>query len=260
MAVERHGRLHAQSVASAQAAGDDFRARPGRQDFVPQAHGVFGRDVDFPAVFAGVAGAGDARGRAGEMTVDEMVTLDRRQVNVGEFLYDAGGERSLDGELGEARAGVFDGGVETIVGDDVFVILILIGGVDAQEVVIVGDFVDQDVVDETAVSIEQRRILGLAELEFRRVVDGDVLHQIERLRAAHFDLAHVADVEQSHALAHGAMLVEDACVFDGHVPAAEVDHLGAYGTMDGVERSLEQSHAAYLITGRIMSKRSLMRL
>ena len=93
---------------------------------------------------------------------------------------------------------------------------------------IVGDFVDQDVIDESAVPIEQRRILSLAELEFGRVVDGDVLHQIQRLRAAHFDLAHVADIEQSHALAHGAMLVEDACVFDGHVPAAEVDHLRAH--------------------------------
>ena len=101
----------------------------------------------------------------------------------------------MNGELGEARAGVFDGGFETIIREDVFVILVLIGGVDAQEVVFVGDFVDQDVVDESAVSVEQRGILGLAELEFRRVVDGDVLDQIERLRAAHVDFAHVADVE-----------------------------------------------------------------
>ena len=123
--------------------------------------GVFGRDVNFPAVFAGVAGAGDARGHSREMTVDEMVTLDGRQVNVGEFLYDAGGERSLHGELGEARSGIFDGGVETIVGDDVFVILILIGGVDAQEIVFVGDFVDQDVVDESAVFRRAALNIGL---------------------------------------------------------------------------------------------------
>ena len=44
---------------------------------------------------------------------------------------------------------------------DVFVILILIRRVDAQEVVIVGDFVDQDVVDESAVSRRAAPNIGL---------------------------------------------------------------------------------------------------
>jgi len=84
-----------------------------------------------------------------------------------------------------------------------------------------------------------------------------VLYEVERLRAVYFDFAHVADVEQACAVADRAMFVEDASIFDGHVPSAEVDHLGAQGAMDGVERSLEKSHA-YLITGRIMSKQFLI--
>ena len=45
-------------------------------------------------------------------------------------------------------------------------------------------------------------------------------------RAADFDLAHVADIEDAHGRAHGVVLVDDSGVLDGHVPSAEIDHLG----------------------------------
>ena len=73
---------------------------------------------------------------------------------------------------------------------------------------IAGDPVHQDVVDETAVSIEQRGVLRLAGAEFRSIVGGDPVDQLQRVRTANFNLAHVADIEQSHALAHGAVLFE----------------------------------------------------
>ena len=101
----------------------------------------------------------------------------------------------MNRKLGVARARVFDSRIEMVLLGNMLVILILIRGVDAQEVMIVGNFVDQNIIDETTVRIEQSRVLGLAELELGRVVHRDVLHQIERLRTAHFDLAHVADVE-----------------------------------------------------------------
>ena len=91
---------------------------------------------------------------------------------------------------------------------------------------IVRDFVDQDVVDESAVFVEQPGILRLADLQSGRVVSRDVIDEGAGLRPADFDLAHVADVEQAHGFAHGMVLVEDAGVLDGHVPAAEIDHFG----------------------------------
>ncbi len=84
-----------------------------------------------------------------------------------------------------------------VVRQDVLEILLLVGGVDAEEIVVVGDFVDQDVVDETAVLVEQAGILGLARLETAGGVGGDVIGEPERLRAADFDFAHVADIEQA---------------------------------------------------------------
>ena len=53
--------------------------------------------------------------------------------------------------------------------DDVLEILILIRSVDADEVVIVGDLVHQDVVDESAMLVEQPGVLRLADLQLRGV-------------------------------------------------------------------------------------------
>ena len=56
------------------------------------------------------------------------------------------------------------------------------------------------------------------------------------------DVAHVADVEDADAGAHGHVLGDDAAadgcgIFDRHVPAVEFDHLRAHLAMDGVQRS-----------------------
>ena len=59
-------------------------------------------------------------------------------------------------------------------------------------------------------------------------------------RAGDLDLAHVADVEQPGPGAHRHVLVGDAGVFDGHVPAAELDHARAERAMPRVERRLLQ--------------------
>ena len=50
------------------------------------------------------------------------------------------------------------------------------------------------------------------------------------------ELAHMADVEEARALAHGPMLFEHAAVLDGHLPAAELDETRAERAMLIVER------------------------
>src|SRR3979411_2810271 len=59
---------------------------------------------------------------------------------------------------------------------------------------------------------------------------------------AHFELAHVADVEESDGRSHTAVLLDDARVLHGHVPTAEGNHLGAEGGVDIAQgRALERS-------------------
>ncbi len=57
-------------------------------------------------------------------------------------------------------------GVEFIGAADVLEILLLVGGVDAKEEVIVRHLVHQDVVHESAVLIEQAGVLRLADVQF----------------------------------------------------------------------------------------------
>jgi hypothetical protein len=54
------------------------------------------------------------------------------------------------------------------------------------------------------------------------------------------------DTSKSRARAHGHVLVGDAGVLDGHVPAAELDHARAQGAMPRVQRCLFQSDGRWL--------------
>ena len=58
--------------------------------------------------------------------------------------------------------------------------------------------------------------------------------------ALDLELAHVRDVEQPRRPAHGQVLRDEARVLDGHVPAAEGDHLGPALAVDGVQGRLAQ--------------------
>jgi len=64
------------------------------------------------------------------------------------------------------------------------------------------------------------------------------LDPIERLRAADFDFAHVADVKKPGGGARGEVFADDSGILDGHVPTAKIDHFGAHTAMRGVERGL----------------------
>ena len=115
-------------------------------------------------------------------------------------------------------------------------VLLLIRGVDADEDMVVGDLVDQDVVNESAVIVEQAGVLRLTLLEARDIVGGEEVGAADGFGSQDFDLAHVADIEQADGFPYGVVLVDEAGVLDGHVPSAEVDHFGAEGAMYGIER------------------------
>ena len=99
--------------------------------------------------------------------------------------------------------------------------------------------IDEQVVHERALRRQQAGILRLADLRASTAsLRRDALDGGQRVLAGDLDLAHVADVEQAGARAHGHVLVGDAGVFDRHVPAAERHHLRAGGAVAGVERRL----------------------
>ena len=101
---------------------------------------------------------------------------------------------------------------------------------------IVSHFVDQDVVDEAAVLVEQAGVVRLSDLQLGHGVGGGKVDEFGRFRSADLDLAHMADIEEADGFADGVVLVDQARVLNGHVPAAEVDHFGTTGTVDVVQR------------------------
>ena len=142
-----------------------------------------GFDVDFETVFARIAGARYAGGDTGDRTFFEPVVFDGGEFDGRNLLQRFERVRALHGDLGVLIACKLHLGVEAFFflrGYDVVVVFLLIGGVDADEDKVVRDFVDQDVVDESAVFVKQAGVMSLAVLEFRYVVGGDVLGKLLR--------------------------------------------------------------------------------
>ncbi len=169
----------------------------------------------------------------------EPVELHLAQIGVGEFLQRIHATRALDRDLREVVAQIGNGAVEaTSVVTHPVEIFFTRAGIDHDQVVVIGHFVHDNVVDECSLGIEHRRILSLSNTQLRSVIDGDVLDGRERLRSVDTNVTHVTHIENADAVAHREMLGDQAAmlgIFDRHVPAVEVDHLGAHLAMNGIQ-------------------------
>jgi hypothetical protein len=113
------------------------------------------------------------------------------------------------------------------------------GGVRDRQEALGVQTVGDEVVEHAAVLAAQHRVLRAADAHRADVVGEQALQQLQGLRAAGLDLAHVRDVEHAGRLAHGEVLLLDAVVLHGHLPAGEVDQPRAGG-----EVAVEQDGAA----------------
>ena len=213
------------------------------KDCVPHALGGAWRREHFEAVLPGVARPRDRHAHAGNFAGREPVVLDARDIDARQRLQHLASDRALQGDQRVARTRVDRSGVPDaldILRNPVEV-LDDVRGIDHQHEVIVCQPVGQHIVDERPGGGCQRGILGLVGRQPRGVVGGDVLDSLQRVRTGNLDFAHVRDVEQSRTRANGHVLIDDAGVFDGHVPAGEVDHARAERAMSRVQRRLLES-------------------
>ena len=103
---------------------------------------------------------------------------------------------------------------------------------------VVGEAIDDEVVEDPAVGGHDHRVLGPADRQARWGADQRRVERGRGLLALDPQLAHVRQVEQPGPLADGAVLLEDGRVLDRHPPAGEVDHPGAEGLVSGRQRRL----------------------
>src|SRR4029077_2254839 len=109
--------------------------------------------VDFETVFTCVAGPRDSRRSSGYFSVPKPIVADFSQWHGGELLEGRLRARTMNGHLRISVAGEFDHGLKLVEVADMLEILLLIGGVYADEYVVIGDLVDQDIVYKTAVLV-----------------------------------------------------------------------------------------------------------
>ena len=102
-----------------------------------------------------------------------------------------------------------------------------VAGVGDDHEPVLGEAIDDQVVDDAAVGRTDHRVVGAPDGERRRVRDQRAGKRRCRPRALDEQLAHVREVEQADPLADRAMLLEDRRVLDRHPPAGELDHPGA---------------------------------
>ena len=184
------------------------------------------RAVDFEAILARIAGAGDDDGLALVVFCHfKCLGCIESQLLAGQsqhLLHDSFCFRSLHSKLAVV--------VALMVEDDIEAFLLLkhpghilidIGGIDDEEEVILSHLIDQQVIDRSAVGIEHHSVVDLSEGGVGHIVGEDVLHVAFCIRARDAHFAHVTDIEDATVLTYCVVFIGNVSVLNRHNESAE---------------------------------------
>ncbi len=164
---------------------------------------------EFQTVFSGVAGASNSRRNSAYNAIGEVVVANRREID-DQLLQRRRTIRPLDGDLRIADTGILYLCIEFVVRDDVFEILLLVRSIHANEKMIIGDFVNQNVVDKAAMLVQQPGIMSLPDGKLRGLIRGNMLHQNSALAALDLNLPHVGYIEQPNGVTNSLVFIQNA--------------------------------------------------
>ena len=191
---------------------------------IPDPLGLRHGEEELEAVLARVARAADQRGDVTEdRALGEAVVLDLREVGVGDLRQDVFRERPLQGEHGLIVRNVVDFDFERPgMLSKPRVIRLAAGRVDHHMDGLVVLLVDQRVVDDGSVLGADQRIANRALRDAGHVLREDMVRGRDGVGAPQDEPSHVAQIEQSAAVAHLMDLVLDAAlVLHRHLEAGE---------------------------------------
>ena len=201
---------------------------------------------------AGVAGACDddvAAIRAGDAQPVALVLGQLRLAD--DLLQQHGGVRALQRDHAQVVADVEH--VDVVPAPVLLQplpILVAVGGVDDQQKAVLGQAVEVGVVDGATLLVGDEGVVGIVRGQGPRVVGQDTAEVGLGARTPELVPAHVGDVEQAGVPPGGEVLADGpGLVLDGHVPAAEVYHLGAAGAVPVVKHGLAKGRLEILQHG-----------
>jgi len=239
LAVEHHAGFQAQRVARSQSGRFHALFDACVHQAVPDGPDFVGGGVNFEAVLAGVAAAGNDGRNTRHLRGDKPIKTKGFQIVRRQGLQNCFRERPLQIQFAGPVAYIGQRGVKLFFfqdGSDPLKIGFTRSGVGHQHIKIPVHLVNSQVVNDAAPVIEQGGEFDLTGFLPRQVARQGKLKQIQRLRPFHFDFSHVADVKHGSPGAGCAVFFDDACVLHRHGPAAEIDHFGVSGGMTVVQR------------------------
>ena len=231
--IEREARLKAQGVARPEPDRDDARGRAGGHEAGPDLDGSVVVDEDLEAVLAGVSGPGHDRTRVRDARAHDAERRQRFDGLLADLKVCHGREdrrrpRTLDGDERHLAGTILEADAGGEVRSNVRAILLDVRGVDHHEVFIIGQPVDDHIVDDRSALVRQEAIARLADGEAGDIARDQPVNGGAGTRAGEEEFAHVGEIEQARVLPDRAMLGDDAGrVLDRHFVAGEVDHLPA---------------------------------
>ena len=86
------------------------------------------------------------------------------------------------------------------------------------------NLVNNQVIDDAAVTIEQESVLPLADVQLRHIIRQHGIEPITRTFCRDDKLSHVRNIKHAHRFSNRLMFVHDAGVLHRHEPAAERHH------------------------------------
>ena len=111
-----------------------------------------------------------------------------------------------------------------------------VSGIGNDEERILPGAVDDDVIENAARLVQQKRVLCAADFQTREGSGEAEVKKSAGLASPHFDFCHVAEVEQPDVVADLVVFGKIRAIANGHHPAREVSELGSSRLMDVVER------------------------
>ena len=229
MAVERIAHLEAQRVSRTKAARYDTVLATGK-DAIPKVAGAIRCTHDLDTRLARVARIGNPGRYARDDALNNREGLARLGSwcllgpNISQQFHRNG---SLQRNHRRLVADVGDRGGTVLKALEVREVDRDVACVDDQEPNLVGQLVDDQVVDNAALGVEEKRVLSLALIKAVNVAGESLAQQPLGTGASNLELPHVRDVKEPGSRSYRAVLFVDTHVVDRHLPACKINHARA---------------------------------